>query len=85
MLWPVQPCPGPKTWKIWYRFLLREFTHTAFGFTTRKLMEPLGHWTYLENREWQVSYDYNTNEVVVLNEDTDRWQHYQIGERDRRL
>jgi hypothetical protein len=45
MLWLVQPCPGPKTWKIWYRFLLREFTHTAFGFTTRKLMKPLGHWT----------------------------------------
>jgi hypothetical protein len=69
MLWPVQPCPGPKTWKVvWYRFLQRGFTHTTLGFTTRKLMMPLGHWTYLENIKWQVSYDYDTNKVAVLHE-----------------
>ena len=85
MLWPVQPLPGPKTWKVWYRFILREFTHTTSGYTTRNLTKKLGKWNYLDNRRWQVIYDHDTNEVVVLNEGTDRWQHYQVGKKGRRL
>jgi hypothetical protein len=41
--------------------------------------------TYLDKRSWQESYDYGTDEVAVLNEATDRWCPYQIGEKGRWL
>ena len=68
LLWPYQPCPGPRSWAT-FRKLLRSvvlFDHKKRRRPTA-LHRPLGPWTRLSDRTWNSVYDPSTDAIYVRN------------------
>jgi hypothetical protein len=54
-LWPFQPKPGPRSWRVWRRLLAQEFLcdtpkHTTPSTKDLSLLHPLGAW--LPGSDW---------------------------------
>lgn len=70
LLWPYQPNPPKKSWKIFYRFL-----KTLCKPHTWKLRIPLGGWTEIHStNQWPHYWDTTTAKIFTRTDNS--WQEY---------